>query len=153
MGLRKKGKGNNTPVPPLAHAFHNIHVTRKMSTCWRSSQSNRGEETQTDRHEKRVRTVSMEYCCVPGLASVASCVTRVSITLSSFPFHGWGNWGIERELEFKCRKPAPERTTTSTSTLYLSTTLAISIYNFCNLLPWISQNLAQPFSVLSPWLL
>lgn len=109
MGLRKKRKVNNTPVPPTAHAFRNIHVRRKMSkTCWRCFQADGGEETQTDRHEKRVRTVSMEYCCVLALASVASCVTRVGITLSSFPFHGWGNWGIERELEFKPRKPAPE---------------------------------------------
>lgn len=109
MGLRKKGKVNNTPVPPMADTFHNIHVRRKMSkTCWRCSQSNGGEETQTERHKKRVRTVSMEYCYVLALASVASRITRVSITLFSFPFHGWGNWGIERELEFKPRKSAPE---------------------------------------------
>lgn len=56
-----------------------------------SQTGERGDTNRSSQEESKNGHHGVLLCV--ALASVASCVTHVSITLSSFPFHEWGNWG------------------------------------------------------------
>lgn len=107
----------------------------------RSSQTSRGK---THKHILTEESKSSQPWLLPWAGPWPPWLTKGThfITeLSSFPFHGQGNQGTERQLEFKLGKAA-FRAIISTTTLYSSPTLPSSTGTACS--HHTSPNLIKP---------
>lgn len=112
----------------------------------RSSQTSRGK---THKHILTEESKSSQPWLLPWAGPWPPWLTRGThfITeLSSFPFHGQGNQGTERQLEFKLGKAA-FRAIISTTTLYSSPTVPSSAGTICS--RHTSPNLIQNLPFLS----